>query len=56
MCRSTHLTESGFFSNVKSQPDADFNLGLAFGALATLHVPGVWIAMSGWVYEYDQVG
>jgi len=36
------------------ETDADFNLGVAVGAVQTLE-PGVYIAMSGRVYPWDKV-
>lgn len=39
---------------VFTETDADFNLGVAVGALGALS-PGVYVAMSGVVYRYDQV-
>jgi hypothetical protein len=39
---------------VFTETDADFNLGVAVGALGALS-PGVYVAMSGVVYPYDQV-
>jgi len=35
--------------------DAAFNVGCAVGALLTSDEPGIFIAMSGAVYQYDQV-
>ncbi|VDP08127.1 unnamed protein product [Soboliphyme baturini] len=35
--------------------DAEFNVGLAFGALQVLQRPGVYVAMNGFVSEWSKV-
>lgn len=37
------------------ESDAEFNIGVGFGALGVLTKPGVYIAMNGRVYEWDKV-
>ena len=37
------------------ESDADFNVGLALGALQFAHTPGVYVAMNGAVHLWSEV-
>mmetsp|Transcript_28347 Transcript_28347/g.74415 ORF Transcript_28347/g.74415 Transcript_28347/m.74415 type:complete len:200 (+) Transcript_28347:1-600(+) len=52
--RKTVVLTGSLRPRVFSTSDADFNLGVAVGALAVLP-PGVFVAMSGAVHRYDAV-